>query len=85
MGHVPGAVNYYLEDVAFDEAIASFDKSKKCLVYGASNTAAEQGAQKLLAGGFQDVYWMKGGLTAWISAGYPIERGDMPKFQPVIQ
>ena len=73
-GHLPGAVHYYLGDGSLDRAIPTLDKSKKYLVYCHVDSVAIQGAQKLVDAGFKNVYRLKGNYSAWVDAGYPIEK-----------
>jgi rhodanese-related sulfurtransferase len=73
-GHLPGAVHYYLGDGSLDKAIPTLDKNKKYLVYCHVDSVAIQGAQKLIDAGFQHVYRLEGNYSAWVDAGYPIEK-----------
>jgi len=73
-GHLPGAVHYYLGDGSLDEAIPMLDKNKKYLVYCHVDSVARQGAQKLIDAGFENVYRLEGNYSAWVDAGYPIEK-----------
>jgi rhodanese-related sulfurtransferase len=73
-GHLPGAVNYYVGDGSLDEAIPSLDKDKEYLVYCHIDSAAISGAQKLIDAGFTKVYRLEGNYSAWVDAGYPIEK-----------
>lgn len=73
-GHLPGAVSYYLGDGSLDEAIPSLDKNKEYLVYCHVDSVAIAGAQKLVDAGFNIVYRLEGNYSAWVAAGYPIEK-----------
>jgi rhodanese-related sulfurtransferase len=73
-GHLPGAVHYYLGDGSLDRAIPALDKSKKYLVYCHVDSVSIRGAQKLVDAGFENVYRLKGNYSAWVDAGYPIEK-----------
>jgi len=73
-GHLPGAVSYYLSDGSLDKAIPSLDKNGKYLVYCHVDSVAIQGAQKLVDAGFSTVYRLEGNYSAWVSAGYPVEK-----------
>jgi adenylyltransferase/sulfurtransferase len=73
-GHLPGAINYYVGDGSLDKAIPTLEKSKKYLVYCHVDSAAIQGAQKLVDAGFKNVYRLEGNYRAWVDAGYPIEK-----------
>ena len=73
-GHLPGAVNYYLGDGSLDAAIPMLDKNATYLVYCHVDSVAIQGAQKLVDAGFKNVYRLAGNYSAWVDAGYPIEK-----------
>ena len=73
-GHLPGAVHYYLGDGSLDKAIPTLDKNKEYLVYCHIDSVAIQGAQKLVDAGFKNVYRLEGNYSAWVDAGYPIEK-----------
>ncbi len=73
-GHLPGAVSYYLGDGSLDAAIPSLDKDKDYLVYCHVDAVAISGAEKLVKAGFSPVYRLQGNYSAWVEAGYPIEK-----------
>ena len=73
-GHIPGAINYYVGDGSLDEAIPTLDKDVPYLVYCHVDSVAIIGAQKLIDAGFTQVYRLEGNYSAWVDAGYDIER-----------
>lgn len=73
-GHLPGAINYYLGDGSLDAAIPSLDKELDYLVYCHVDSVAILGAQKLIDAGFANVYRLEGNYSAWVDAGYEIEK-----------
>lgn len=73
-GHIPGAVNYYVGDGSLDEAISNLDKDAPYLVYCHVDSASISGAEKLIAAGFPEVYRLEGNYSAWVDAGYEIEK-----------
>ncbi|MBD3247853.1 hypothetical protein GF382_01015 [Candidatus Falkowbacteria bacterium] len=73
-GHLPGAINYYVGDGSLDKAIPSLDKEARYLVYCHVDSASILGAQKLIDAGFRNVYRLEGNYSAWVDAGYPIEK-----------
>lgn len=73
-GHLPGAVNYYVGDGSLDKAIPTLDKSKPYLVYCHVDSVSILGAQKLIDAGFDMVYRLEGNYSAWVDAGYEIEK-----------
>lgn len=72
-GHIPGAINHYVGDGSWDEAIPSLNKDKTYLVYCHVDSASIPGAMKLVDAGFPHVYRLKGNYPAWFEGGYPIE------------
>ena len=73
-GHLPGALNYYVGDGSLDAAIPMLDMSKPYLVYCHVDSASIAGATKLVEAGFSPVYRLEGNYSAWVEAGYPIEK-----------
>ena len=73
-GHLPKAINYYVGDGSLDKAIPKLDKNKPYLVYCHVDSAAILGAQKLVDAGFKTVYRLEGNYSAWVRAGYPVEK-----------
>ena len=72
-GHIPGSVNYYVEDGSLDDAIPTLDKNLPYLVYCHVDSASIKGAAKLVQAGFDPVYRLEGNYQAWVDAGFPIE------------
>jgi len=73
-GHLPGAVNYYVGDGSLEEVIPSLDKEADYLVYCHVDSASIQGAEMLVEAGFENVYRLEGNYSAWVAAGYKIEK-----------
>ena len=73
-GHIPGAINYYVGDGSLDEAIPTLDKDVPYLVYCHVESVAIMGAQKLIDAGFSEVYRLEGNYSAWVDAGYDVEK-----------
>jgi rhodanese-related sulfurtransferase len=73
-GHLPGAVSYYLGEGSLDDAIPTLDKSKTYLVYCHVDSVAIAGAVKLVEAGFDKVYRLEGNYSAWVEAGYLVEK-----------
>lgn len=70
-GHLLNAVSLPLAKL--DEGITQFkDKSRPIVVYcllgGSSRTAAE----KFKKGGYREVYPLRGGMNAWLTANLPV-------------
>lgn len=73
-GHLPGAINFYAGDGSLDKAIPTLDKTKTYLVYCHVDSVSILGAQKLVDAGFNPVYRLAGNYSAWVAAGYAIEK-----------
>ncbi len=73
IGHIPGARrfsrNRILKEIPKDQAIAL-----TCL----SGHRSAIAAQWLISQGYRHIYNLKGGMMAWQSAGYHIQRGKSP-------
>ena len=73
-GHLPGAVNYYFGDGSLEAAIPTLDQSVPYLVYCHVDSVAIAGAEALVDAGFPTVYRLQGNYSAWVDAGYPVEK-----------
>jgi rhodanese-related sulfurtransferase len=77
-GHIPGAVNQCVFEVAFLPELQSKDipKDAPVCVYGAGEDSHESrmAAEKLERAGFTQVHEFRGGLEAWTAAGHPMEQ-----------
>lgn len=72
--HLPGAINYYVGDGSLDAAIPNLDKNLTYLVYCHVDSASIAGAEKLIEAGFENVYRLEGNYSAWVEAGYEVEK-----------
>ena len=76
-GHLPGATNANNASAGgtdLSELITSLDKTKVYLVYCHVNSPAMNGAQLMEDAGFQNVYRLEGNYSAWVAAGYDVEK-----------
>jgi rhodanese-related sulfurtransferase len=71
-GHIVNAVSYPIADGSLGTAINALDKDKIYLVYGRNEIDSLNAAKKLAAGGFSNVYRLKGNYGTWVDIGYPI-------------
>lgn len=75
--HLPAANNVCVFEVTFLKRVAELvaHKEQPVVLYGDSNQTCEAitAAGKLIRAGYQDVSTLDGGLSAWQSAGYPLE------------
>ena len=74
-GHLPGALNINVDEVATKAAFLLPEKDAPVVVYCASATCSnsDQVAVKLRALGYADVAVYKGGKAEWTDAGYFLE------------
>lgn len=73
-GHLPGAVNFAWGDGSFAEAVPEWDKEAMYLIYCHGDAPAIAAAKHLIEKGFSHVYRLEGNYSAWVEAGYPIEK-----------
>ena len=73
-GHLPGAKNIPLDELA--SRIAELDKmkSKSIVVVCQSGTRSARAASVLGKAGFEDVINLDGGLAAWKTQGLPLAK-----------
>ena len=69
-GHIPGAVNISWEE---PEKIAALDAPNGVALYCMVGPRARKGEAALLALGIDGVLHIEGGLSAWMSAGLPVD------------
>lgn len=67
-----GATNYPLADL--EVLLASLDKKKPVYIICATGRRSQKGAEILEKNGFEEIYNISGGTTAWISAGLPTQK-----------
>lgn len=89
-GHVPGALNNCVYEVAFADRLAPHLhlKEQPVCVYGQSDTSHEaaMAAEKLRRAGFTRVHVLQGGLQGWVDAGLPVEgQGSKPSHSTMPQ
>ena len=73
-GHIPRAVNLDWAGGHFEGNITTLDKARPVLLYCASGRRSAAANAYLRANGFTDVVDLEGGITAWRSAGLPLEQ-----------
>jgi rhodanese-related sulfurtransferase len=69
-GHIEGALNIPVQEL--EGRLSELDAGSEYLVYCRSGSRSGSAAQIMRANGFEKVYQMSEGITAWISAGYPV-------------
>lgn len=71
-GHIPGAVNIPLDQLA--AKLASVPDDVAVIVVCQSGNRSRTGADILARGGRKTVYNLNGGTMRWAMAGLPVER-----------
>jgi len=72
-GHAPGALSLPLNSQLGEQA-AQFDTNSKTAVICAGGYRSSAATSILERGGFNHLLNVAGGTTAWINAGYPVEK-----------
>lgn len=70
--HISGAVPFPLRQLV-EQAAKNLESVRDIFVYGASDRETTAAAVLLKDAGYQSVAELKGGLTAWKAASFPIE------------
>jgi len=78
-GRLRGAINLQVRysevtrAYQFDKSLLGNDKSKPVVVYGANekDAAAANAVRAVVAEGFTNVIWMRGGFAEWVAARMP--------------
>ena len=73
--HIPDSRLMPLDRLDADAVKAASANSGQCVLVCRSGKRAEQADQKLTAAGCQNLAILEGGVTAWESAGLPVNRG----------
>lgn len=68
-GHIPGAVNISVDQLA--QRLNEIPKDKPVVLYCRSGNRSNQAAQILERAGYTQIYDL-GGLITWVQQGYPI-------------
>lgn len=71
-GHAPKAVNLPLDSL--EQTLAQLDKSKPVYLICETGRRSQKGAEILQKNGFQTIFNIEGGTSAWRNAGLPIEK-----------
>ena len=71
-GHAPKAINFPLD--ALEKDLAKLDKDRPVYVICQTGRRSQKGAEILQKAGFNDIYNIQGGTSAWIEAKLPIEK-----------
>jgi rhodanese-related sulfurtransferase len=73
-GNIPGTdADIAYTDVSAIEQFIGTDKSKPVVIYCYSDHMATIAGPTLVADGYCNIRYLKGGLSAWQTAGYPVD------------
>jgi len=77
-GHIPGAHNYLLQNVRYDEEHPVLSTYSVIVVYGkgAGSARAIAMSKRLLSTGSKKVFLLEGGFAGWRSQGGAVEQGE---------
>jgi rhodanese-related sulfurtransferase len=73
-GHITGAINLDFRDKDFAAKVAKLDTNKTYLVHCAAGIRSAKACEIMTPLSFKSLYDLKGGLSAWQKAGYPLEK-----------
>jgi len=73
-GHLRDAKNIPLADLPSRLGELDKSKSKTVIVVCQNGTRSDKAARQLTAAGFEDVYSLEGGLSAWQAGGLPLTK-----------
>ncbi len=71
-GHAVKAAHFPLD--ALENDLTKLDKDKPVYVICQTGRRSQKGAETLQKAGFNDIYNVEGGTSAWTRAGYPVEK-----------
>lgn len=78
-GYIPRAISFPLIDIGCEscqQKMFKKYKDKHIIVYGDNNDESQYVCELLINSGFNHVYNLVGGITAWMDAGFPISEPD---------
>jgi rhodanese-related sulfurtransferase len=73
-GYIEGAVNADIHEEKFRALVDRLDHSKPCFVYCFSGGRSQEAGAYLISKGYTTVYELRGGISSWQKAGYPITK-----------
>lgn len=75
-GYIDGASKMDFYQEGFEDKIKELDQDKTYYVYCRSGKRSDKTRHLMLQNGFTHVYNVKGGILAWIKAGYPLVKDE---------
>lgn len=77
-GHIAGALNIPLEELAARQGELESDRGRAVLLVCTTDRRSSRAAAQLAAAGFTQVQVVQGGMTAWRAKGWPVEGANPP-------
>jgi rhodanese-related sulfurtransferase len=74
-GHIIGAKNIVLSQVAPDHKLLAKAKEQPIVLVCKTGLQSAEAAKKLVKAGFKQLYWLDGGIAAWLHADMPLVKG----------
>lgn len=74
-GHVPGARNVQMSQFDPENKELAAIKDRPVAIYCKTGNTSAQAAARLVKAGFQQVFWLGGGLASWREANLPLAKG----------
>lgn len=72
-GHLLNAQNFEINNPLWEDQLSTLDKEKPVYLYCAKGVRSRRSARRLKKMGFLNIYDLKGGISAWLKAGKPLE------------
>jgi rhodanese-related sulfurtransferase len=69
-GHIEGAINIPVEELS--QRLSELNPSDELLVYCRTGNRSTTAVRILKTDGFEKIYHMDGGITAWRNEGFPV-------------
>jgi rhodanese-related sulfurtransferase len=73
--HIPGARNVLMSQFDPENKELGGVKDRPVAVYCKTGNTSAQAAARLVKSGFQQVFWLGGGLASWREANLPLAKG----------
>jgi len=73
--HIPEAINMPAKSLANDQKSIEKHKNKNIILVCRMGNKAQSAAKQLKRGGFENVYVLSGGMSAWEKENLPVKRG----------
>ncbi len=77
VSHLSGTEHLDFYASSFREDLAALDRSATYLIYCRTGNRTGQALQMMHALGFDRVYDLRGGISAWMAGGHPICTGEL--------